>query len=64
MPYSLRFHNGYYIHELPYWSGEGYRIGEQGLGRAISRGCIRLGIGVAEKVYNFAEIGTEIIIYK
>lgn len=63
MPYSLRFYNGYYIHELPYWPG-GYREGEEHLGIPVSHGCIRLGMGPAERVYNFANIGTKIIIHR
>ena len=64
MPYSLKFTNaGHYIHELPYWPG-GYREGVDHLGARVSHGCIRLGIGPAEKVYNFAEIGTPIIIHE
>lgn len=63
MPYSLRFYNGYYIHELPYWPG-GYREGEDHLGTPVSHGCIRLGIGAAEKVFSFAGIGTKIVIHQ
>lgn len=63
MPFALRFHNGYFIHELPYWPG-GYREGEAHLGIPVSAGCVRLGIGAAEEVYNFAEIGTKIAIHE
>lgn len=64
MPYSLKFSNlGYYIHELPYWPG-GYREGVNHLGIPVSHGCVRLGIGSAEKVYNFADLGMKIIIHK
>jgi lipoprotein-anchoring transpeptidase ErfK/SrfK len=63
MPYSLQFYNGYYIHELPYWPG-GYREGESHLGIPVSHGCIRLGIGPAATVYNFADIGTKIVIHQ
>jgi len=63
MPYSLRFYNGYFIHELPYWPG-GYREGEAHLGTPVSHGCIRLGIGAAGKVYNFVSIGTKLVIHK
>lgn len=62
MPYSLRFYNGYYIHELPYWPG-GYREGESHLGIPVSHGCVRLGIGAASRVYSFADIGTKIVIH-
>ena len=48
------------IHELPFING--YRESSRSLGRRLSHGCIRLGIGPAEKIYNWAEIGTEVII--
>ena len=62
MPYSLRFYGGYFIHELPYWPG-GYREGEAHLGQRVSHGCIRLGVGVAEEVYKFADIGTAVLVH-
>jgi len=62
MPYSLRFYGGYFVHELPYWPG-GYREGEDHLGQRVSHGCVRLGVGVAEKVYAFADIGTSVIVH-
>lgn len=63
MPYSLNFSGPYYIHELPYWPG-GYREGENHLGHLASHGCIRLGMGPAEYVYEWANIGTPIYIHK
>lgn len=62
MPYSLRFYGGYFIHELPYWPG-GYREGEDHLGQRVSHGCVRLGVGVAEEVYAFADIGTQVLVH-
>lgn len=50
------------IHELPEWPG-GYKEGEAHLGIPVSHGCVRLGVGPAEEVYNFAEIGTPVVIY-
>ena len=50
------------IHELPEWPG-GYKEGVNHLGIPVSHGCVRLGVGSAERVYNFAEIGTPIVIY-
>jgi len=52
----------YGIHELPEWPG-GYKEGANHLGIPVSHGCVRLGVGSAEKVYNFAEVGTPVIIY-
>ena len=62
MPYSMNFYGGYFIHELPYWPN-GYREGTDHLGMRVSHGCIRLGIGPAEYVYNWSEIGTPIYIH-
>ena len=63
MPYSLEFSSGLFIHELPYWPG-GAREGSDHLGRPVSHGCIRLGIGPAKEVYDFVNIGTPVIIHK
>ena len=62
MPFSMNFHGAYYIHELPYWPS-GYREGEDHLGIRVSHGCIRLGVGPAEYVFDWAEIGTPIYIH-
>jgi len=62
MPYSMNFYGPYYIHELPYWPS-GYREGENHLGARVSHGCIRLGIGPAEYVYNWADIGTPVYVH-
>jgi len=62
MPYSMNFYKGYFIHELPYWPN-GYREGTNHLGMRVSHGCVRLGIGPAEYVYNWSEIGTPIYVH-
>lgn len=63
MPYWMSLKNGYFgIHELPVWPN-GYREGENHLGVPVSHGCVRLGIGPAEFLYNWAEIGTPVFIY-
>ncbi len=51
------------IHELPEWPG-GYKEGVDHLGIPVSHGCIRLGVGPAEMVYSWVEIGTLVIIRK
>ncbi|MBU1131088.1 L,D-transpeptidase [Patescibacteria group bacterium] len=61
MPYWMNFYTDYGIHELPYWPS-GYREGEDHLGIPVSHGCVRLGIGPAHKLYNWAEIGTRVYI--
>jgi lipoprotein-anchoring transpeptidase ErfK/SrfK len=50
------------IHELPEWPG-GYKEGESHLGTPVSHGCVRLGVGAAKKVFDWAEIGTPVLIY-
>jgi lipoprotein-anchoring transpeptidase ErfK/SrfK len=34
------------------------------LGIPVSHGCVRVGIGPAENVYNFATIGTKVVIHQ
>jgi len=63
MPYWNSIGNGYGIHELPEWPN-GYKEGENHLGTPVSHGCIRLGVGPAEFVYNWAPIGTPVYIHK
>jgi lipoprotein-anchoring transpeptidase ErfK/SrfK len=63
MPWFIQFTNqGHGIHELPEWPG-GYKEGANHLGIPVSHGCVRLGIGPAKVVYDFAEVGTPIVIH-
>lgn len=63
MPYWLGIKGkNFGIHELPVWPN-GYREGANHLGTPVSHGCVRLGIGPAQKLFNWAEIGTEVKIY-
>lgn len=63
MPYWMGLGDGRFgIHELPVWPS-GYREGENHLGTPVSHGCIRVGVGVAEFLYNWAEVGTPVFIY-
>lgn len=50
------------IHELPEWPG-GFKEGQNHLGTPVSHGCVRLGVGPAERVYGFADIGTPVVIH-
>jgi len=64
MPYAMQFtEKGIFIHELPIYPGLG-REGENHLGYPVSHGCVRLGIGDAEEVFEFAEVGTPVIVHK
>jgi lipoprotein-anchoring transpeptidase ErfK/SrfK len=63
MPYSLQFTGrGHFIHELPEWPS-GYKEGANHLGIPVSHGCVRLGVGPAENVFNFSEVKTPIYIH-
>lgn len=63
MPYWMSLSHGYFgIHELPEWPN-GYKEGQDHLGKPVSHGCIRLGVGDAEFLYNWADMGTEVFIY-
>ena len=64
MPYwmALAPSGKFGFHELPEWPN-GYKEGQAHLGIPVSHGCVRLGVGPAEKIYNWAEIGTPVVIY-
>lgn len=64
MPYwmAITSDGGYGIHELPEWPG-GYKEGQNHLGIPVSHGCVRLGVGNAKRVYDWADIGTPVIVY-
>ena len=64
MPYwmAVASDGSFGIHELPEWPG-GYKEGANHLGTPVSHGCIRLGVGSAKTIYDWAEVGTAIIIY-
>lgn len=51
------------IHELPIWPN-GYQEGAAHLGVPVSHGCVRLGPGAAKRVYDWAEIGTPVIVHR
>lgn len=62
MPYWLGLNHGEFgIHELPIWPG-GYREGANHLGIPVSHGCIRLGIGPAQYIYDRVATGTSVVI--
>lgn len=64
MPYWMAFTGDgkYGIHELPEWPS-GYKEGADHLGHPVSHGCIRLGVASARRVYEWADVGTPIIIH-
>lgn len=63
MPWWNGLGGGYGIHELPEWPN-GYKEGESHLGTPVSHGCVRLGVGSAQVVYDWAPIGTPVYIHK
>lgn len=64
MPYwnAVASDGSFGIHELPEWPG-GYKEGANHLGTPVSHGCIRLGVGPAKIVFDWADIGTPVVIY-
>lgn len=64
MPYWMAFSNkGYGLHELPEWPG-GKKEGANHLGRPVSGGCVRMGIGTAKTMYEWSEVGTRVTIVR
>ncbi len=65
MPNWMAFYpTGLYgIHELPEWPG-GKKEGEDHLGTPASGGCVRLGVGAAKTLYDWAPVGTKVVIEK
>lgn len=68
MPFWMQFTGmGHGIHELPFWKFKGgweYKEREAHLGIRVSHGCVRLGVGPAEAVYNFTDIGTPVVVHQ
>lgn len=64
MPYwmAITSDGKFGIHELPEWPG-GYKEGANHLGTPVSHGCVRLGIGFAKRVYEWADIGTPVVVH-
>ncbi len=64
MPFWMMFEpRGYGLHELPEWAN-GYKEGENHLGTQVSHGCIRLGVGPAQALYDWAQLGTKVKVVK
>lgn len=62
MPYWLGIKDGSFgLHELPEWPN-GFKEGANHIGKPVSHGCIRLSVGQAEIIYQWADIGTPVII--
>lgn len=57
MPWWMGFYRGNGLHELPEWPN-GYKEGANHLGQRASHGCVRLGVGPAKILYDWADVGT------
>jgi hypothetical protein len=63
MPFWMSFKPSYGFHELPEWPS-GHKEGQNHLGQRVSHGCVRLGVGPAEKLYNWTPFGTKVFIHE
>ncbi len=64
MPWWMDFSGrGFGMHELPEWPS-GKKEGADHLGKPASHGCVRLGVGTAKQLYDWAPIGTTVEILK
>lgn len=62
MPWWMAFtYQGHGMHELPEWPN-GYKEGTNHLGTPVSHGCVRLGIGPAKELYDWAPVGTPVVV--
>lgn len=57
MPFSMQFNGNYFIHGWTYYP-DGTPVSAE-----FSGGCIKLKTADAEKIYNFAEVGTSVFVY-
>ena len=57
MPWSMQYSGNYFIHEWPYYPG-GQKINAK-----YSSGCVRLFPGDAKEVYDWATVGTTVVVH-
>ncbi|OIP23338.1 hypothetical protein COX95_01045 [bacterium CG_4_10_14_0_2_um_filter_33_32] len=63
MPWWMEFSGrGHGFHELPEWPN-GVKEGTRSIGRAVSHGCVRLGVGPAKILYDWANIGDKVYVH-
>ena len=62
LPYWQRFYGSYGLHELP--ETDTWKETSEHLGTPVSHGCVRLGIGPSQTVYDWTEIGTPVFVHK
>lgn len=64
MPWWMQFtKQGAGLHELPEWP-RGHKEGAAHLGTPVSHGCVRLGIGPAKALFDWAPVGTPVVIVR
>lgn len=62
MPWWEQFSGAYGIHELP--ETDTWKEVPDHLGTPVSHGCVRLGVGPAQALYDWTSIGTPVYIHK
>lgn len=62
LPYWQRFHGPYGLHELP--ETNTWKETDAHLGTPVSHGCVRLGVGPAQILYDWTEVGTTVYVHK
>lgn len=55
VPYTMYFHQGYGIHGA-YWHNN--------FGTPVSHGCVNVPVNLAGKVFNWASVGTLVVVHK
>jgi lipoprotein-anchoring transpeptidase ErfK/SrfK len=55
VPWAMYFHGGYALHGAPWRSTFGY---------SDSHGCINLPVSTAKQIYNWAPIGTVVVVHR
>lgn len=63
MPWAMQWNGNYMIHQLTHGSDPTRVNGEDDLGRPASHGCIRVGVGDAERLYRWAVLGTHVWVH-
>lgn len=63
MPWALNIHGNYFLHQVTHYPGSTANIGESTLGHPASHGCVRVGVGAAERLYHWALVGTPVWIH-
>ena len=63
MPWMLPFYGNYSLHQLPHKDGSSVNIGASKLGTPDSHGCVRVNVGDAEILFNWASVGTPVWVH-